>query len=556
MKIFSDQLVSFQPGRLFHTAGCESNQDKFNGATIFVDAASGLIFVKSQVTMNATDTINAKHEFERYCMGMGVTAESYHTDNGIYKSRAFTEELVNNFQNIRFSGVGAKWQNGAAEGAIRILVSKARTMMIHAAIHWPEAKDDSLWPMALAHAAHVYNHTPNAISGIAPIEIFTRTQDDGQALRNLHTWGCPTYVLEPKLTEAGGKIPKWKPRSRRGQYMGTSPVHAETIALVRNLKTGYISPQYHVVFDDSFETVYADEDTTPDAWENLCIFNKFQAEFEPSVAPPSLSDEWLSPDELVTDNTRRKVQELRGGRRLYQDMHSKEVAEDINYQPPTREPPSSPPPSLNPSALHPSQTRETERWIQSLVTPLTNTATPTTTPPVAPSTPAPRRNPSRNAHREPLNVSTFSGQTYDQPKPAIRYASAFAAALALSNASTTQLFHHQLTGFDSYTGLQEYLHPATLQSPFYLANPMALKAKKAKDPDIPSTREALTGPHSEQHWTSMSAEIESLEGKRTWDVVPRASMPSGIRAIPGTWCHRIKRHPDGSLNKFKAQWCF
>jgi hypothetical protein len=73
MKIFSDQLVSFQPGRLFHTAGCESNQDKFNGATIFVDAASGLIFVKSQVTMNATDTINAKHEFERYCMGMGVT---------------------------------------------------------------------------------------------------------------------------------------------------------------------------------------------------------------------------------------------------------------------------------------------------------------------------------------------------------------------------------------------------------------------------------------------------------------------------------------------------
>jgi hypothetical protein len=140
--------------------------------------------------------------------------------------------------------------------------------------------------MALAHAAYVYNHTPNATSGIAPIEIFSCTQGDRQALRNLHTWGCPTYVLEPKLTEAGGKIPKWKPRSRRGQYMGTSPVHADTIALIRNLKTGYISPQYRVVFDDSFETVYADEDTTPEAWENLCIFNKFQAEFEQSITPP------------------------------------------------------------------------------------------------------------------------------------------------------------------------------------------------------------------------------------------------------------------------------
>ena len=552
MRIFSDQIISFQPGRLFHTAGCESNKDKFNGATIFVDAASGLIFVVPQVTMNATDTINAKHEFERYCHEMGVTVDSYHTDNGIYKSKAFTEELVNNFQSIRFSGVGAKWQNGAAEGAIRILVSKARTMMIHAAIHWPDAKDESLWPMALAHAAYVYNHTPNATSGIAPMEIFSRTQGDGQALRNLHTWGCPTYVLEPKLTEAGGKIPKWKPRSRRGQYMGNSPVHADTIALIRNLKTGYISPQYHVVFDDSFEMVYADEDTTPDAWENLCIFNKFQAEFEQSVTPPKLSAEWLSPEELASDKSR---QESCNGRRLYQDMHSKEIAEDLKYKAPISSSPAVHPPQTRETPLDPRQTRETEHWIQSLLTPLPSQETTSPQPTVSPS-PLPRRNPTRHAPREPLNISSVSGQSYDKPKSSTHYASAFAAALALSSASTTQLFHHQLTGFDSYSGLQEYMHPVTLQSPFYLANPMALKAKKVADPDIPSTREALTGPHAEQHWASMSTEIESLESKRTWDVVLRSSMPKGIKAIPGTWCHRIKRHPDGSLNKFKARWCF
>ena len=28
-------------------------------------------------------------------------------------------------------------------------------------------------------------------------------------------------------------------------------------ALVRNLHTGFISPQYHVVFDDKFETVFS-----------------------------------------------------------------------------------------------------------------------------------------------------------------------------------------------------------------------------------------------------------------------------------------------------------
>ena len=99
-----------------------------------------------------------------------------------------------------------------AEGAIRIIVSKARTM-IHAKLHWLEANDDSLWPMALSHAAYVYNNTPNSESGIAPIEVFSRTTSDHQALKHMHTWGCPAFVLEPKLTDAGGKIPKWKPRS-------------------------------------------------------------------------------------------------------------------------------------------------------------------------------------------------------------------------------------------------------------------------------------------------------------------------------------------------------
>ena len=126
----------------------------------------------------------------------------------------------------------------------------------------------------------------------------------------------------------------------------------------------------------------------------------------------------------------------------------------------------------------------------------------------------------------------------------------------MSNPATPQLFHHQLHGYDATTGLQEHLHPATLQSPYYLSNPMALKAKKAKDPDLPSTREALTGPFAEQHWRAMSTEIDSLEKKHTWDIEDRCNVPPGIKVIPGTWQHRIKRHPDGSLNKLKARWCF
>ena len=53
----------------------------------------------------------------------------------------------------------------------------------------------------------------------------------------------------------------------------------------------------------------------------------------------------------------------------------------------------------------------------------------------------------------------------------------------------------------------------------------------------------------------MEVEIDSLEKMGTWEVVPRASMPEGAKAIPGTWALKIKRYPDGRLNKFKARWC-
>ena len=74
---------------------------------------------------------------------------------------------------------------------------------------------------------------------------------------------------------------------------------------------------------------------------------------------------------------------------------------------------------------------------------------------------------------------------------------------------------------------------------------MALKAKKSKDPDLPSTREALSGLYAEEFWKAMDKEIESLENKGTWEVVDRSSVPKGVKVIPGTWTQKVKRRPDG-----------
>jgi len=172
-RVFCNQLESCVCGRLMHTAGREPDKDRCCGATIFCDAASGYIHVEFQVTLNATNSIKALDSFERSSLQMGLYVSSYRTDNGIFKSKCFIHETMCNLQSIRYSGIGAKWQNGVSEGVISIIASKDCTLMIHAALHWPEVEDAALQPLAVSHAVQLYNHTPNSSSGIAPIEVFT-----------------------------------------------------------------------------------------------------------------------------------------------------------------------------------------------------------------------------------------------------------------------------------------------------------------------------------------------------------------------------------------------
>jgi len=62
------------------------------------------------------------------------------------------------------------------------------------------------------------------------------------------------YVLEAKL-QNDQKLPKKNRRDGLGQFVGFSNEHSSMVVNVQHLTTGYISPQFHVVFDDLFETV-------------------------------------------------------------------------------------------------------------------------------------------------------------------------------------------------------------------------------------------------------------------------------------------------------------
>jgi len=71
--------------------------------------------------------------------------------------------------------------------------------------------------------------------------------------------------------QGGSTVPKWSPRARLGVNLGPSPFHARNVYLILNPTTGLVSPQFHVSFDDFFETIlYQDRDTSVDpTWKVL-----------------------------------------------------------------------------------------------------------------------------------------------------------------------------------------------------------------------------------------------------------------------------------------------
>ena len=112
--------------------------------------------------------------------------------------------------------------------------------------------------MAMYHATWIYNQIPKPDTGLSPLQHWTQStfDDVGTTLSNLQVWGCPTYVLEPRLQKPGVKILKWAPRSCQGCFMGFSRFHSVLVGLILNPCTGSISPQFHVVYDDLFSTVH------------------------------------------------------------------------------------------------------------------------------------------------------------------------------------------------------------------------------------------------------------------------------------------------------------
>ena len=128
------------------------------------------------------------------------------------------------------------------------------------------------------------------------------------SLEKHHPWtsagfrvfGCPTYVLH-KDVQDGSKRQKWTTRSWQGCYVGFSPMHARTVALIYNPATTHISPQFHLVYDEQFSSVSGHSNaSTNNLMQSLFENSKWASEIlhpDSSSAQYFFDDYWDTPNE-------------------------------------------------------------------------------------------------------------------------------------------------------------------------------------------------------------------------------------------------------------------
>lgn len=140
-----------------------------------------------------------------------------------------------------------------------------------------------------------------------------------------------------------------------GQFVGFSDEHSSLVAKVQNLSTNFISPQFHVIFDDKFTTIQNDTKLEDTSLESIFtdLFDKCRDYYgeEPLESDSSKQLDELHElhDELLNEAERREKRSRQEEKRARQvDIVNEQIAdaEELNnsYKPiypvlPTNGPP-------------------------------------------------------------------------------------------------------------------------------------------------------------------------------------------------------------------------
>ncbi len=364
-------------------------------------------------------------------------------------------------------------------------------------------------------------------------------------------------MLDSRLQSGIGGAPKWEPRSHLGIYVGHSPAHAGLVAMALNPRTGHVSPQYHVVFDDLFTTVsFMQKSEVPPNWADLVKKSREKVTDEHY----DLAKTWLfldpepgdisMPERNSTESSNQTM--LPAGTELHRTSSSLDKTSGLSQNDDYVQDP----------FLHPvSSTSAVENLSPQIEDPL-----------LAPGlinleTSGLRQSPriagiNNGANHNGPEIAAYTSSTTQQSsrwitqqKPKLSFLSVFNSVGALwtfapqnshSNNEEQYSFAARIShDFERINGLFDN----TIND--FSHHIMAFTTSNESFTFLQMLRES----DHMQFFAAMEVELNDHETRKHWTLMERRDLPQGAKTIMAIWSFKRKRFPDGTLNKHKAHLC-
>jgi hypothetical protein len=555
-----DQMISAQPGLVPQDKG-NLTRGRIWACTIFIDYFTGFTFVALMRDLTAESTLAAKKEFEHKCAVRGVRVKHYHADNGRFAEPAFVNECKRCKQDLTFCGVGAHHQNGIAERKIKDVTLISRTILLHAMRYWPEYVTQMMWPFAAMCAQERMNNLHINLDGESPDMRFSNVKAVNVQLKHYHTFGCPVYILDSRLQTNPKGVPKWEPRSRLGIYVGHSPVHAGSVALVLNPKTGLVSPQFHVVYDDNFTTVpHMRNLTVPSNWAQLV---KNSSELI-TTEQYDLTKTWFegqddpSADTILQPTTDDAVSNLHG--RINQSQaNSMSNNEDAATTPNEGDAVTT---SNEGDAISKDDISSTEYNFRNLRWTDDSDQQSQTRPDVTAVSEGDEilGMPSIvNLQESGLRRSPRIAQLNSNASSSFSRKSVLATIFCFGSLLLNPAAALESSAASAYTTVQSIAYQfdeVNMNFDNTCNDILHHVYSAAKESNESYTfKEMLRQDDRDQFVEAMQKEIDDHTKRKHWEIILRSEMPKDTKTIMAIWSFKRKRFPDGTLNKHKARLC-
>ena len=322
-------------------------------------------------------------------------------------------------------------------------------------------------------------------------------------LKHFHPFGCPVYVLQA-LLQTRSPFPKWGEHSRIGIFLCHSSHHASSIPLVLSTQTGLISPQFHCVFDDNFDTVKGEQADTS-IWKVKAHLQEAKEQAAEVTTQSSLiSGPKHQPATSLRPYSRDIPQTLQDLSQLLPDAPATTDGDQVP----------------DPPAL-----------------PMENPIRPAATELQDPAPAQVERHQQESSTTQPPIIIAPTG--YTRTSRQIRHPARFAYA-------AYHCKHLAQTGIQSVFDF----HPFASLRAFALTI-----AQPDGYPDAMPLNVALQQPDCDKFIHAMARELEQHTELKHWKIIHKSQVPQNAKPIPMVWTLLCKRDPAGKILKWKPHVC-